>query len=421
MSPNPLRSKQPLRYGWVVVAVSAIVNSLAWSVRSTFSVFYVALLGEFAWRRGEAALGYSLSWLLLLVFSPLAGWLYDRWGARLLVPAGGLLIGAALMLTGRVATLWEYYLAFGVLGGAGIACIQIPAAAIVSRWFVRSRGAAMGVISAGASASAIVFYPLNTYLIVVFGWRTALAIFGLLVAVVTIPLAAFLYRDPPEDVKGAGGETVDPTPRAAADWTLGRALRSAPFWAVFAMWGCGVIGYQIVTTHQVAHALERGFSAVTLGWVFGLGGACTVAGNVIGGVLSDRWGREWVFALGSVIGIAGIGCLGWLDGPEDLLLLLGYVAAGVGFGMRISLLAAIPADLFAGRHLGVILGAAQGGGGLGGFVGPFLGGWLFDVTGSYQIAFGVAALAIAASAVAAWVAAPRRARVPRRTPSRIGP
>jgi MFS family permease len=128
-----------------------------------------------------------------------------------------------------------------------------------------------------------------------------------------------------------------------------------------------------------------------------------------------------VFALGSAIGIAGIGCLGWLGGPEDLLLLLGYVAAGVGFGMRISLLAAIPTDLFAGRHLGVILGAAQGGGGLGGFIGPFLGGWLFDVAGSYQIAFAVAALAIAASAVAAWIAAPRRAQMARRVPSRIGP
>jgi MFS family permease len=268
----------------------------------------------------------------------------------------------------------------------------------------------MGVISAGASASAIIFYPLNTYLIVAFGWRAALAIFGLLVAVVTIPLAAFLYRDPPANVTRPVLETVDPTPPAAADWTLGRALRSASFWAAFAMWGFGVIGYQIVTTHQVAHALERGFSAVALGWMFGLGGACTVAGNVIGGALSDRWGRGCVFALGSAIGIAGIACLGWLDGPEDLLLLLGYVAAGAGFGMRISLLAAIPADLFAGRHLGVILGAAQGGGGLGGFIGPFLGGWLFDVTGSYRIAFAVAALAIAASAVAAWIAAPRRAR-----------
>ena len=170
-SPNPPGREASPPYRWVVVGVSATVNSLAWSVRSTFAAFYVALLGEFAWRRGEAAVGYSLSWLLLIVFSPLAGWLYDRWGARLLVPAGGLLLGLALVLTGRVTTLWQYYLAFGVLGGAGIACIQIPAAAIVGRWFVRSRGAAMGSISAGASASAIVFYPLNTYLIVALGWR----------------------------------------------------------------------------------------------------------------------------------------------------------------------------------------------------------------------------------------------------------
>jgi predicted MFS family arabinose efflux permease len=251
----------PPGYGWVVVGVSATVNSLAWSVRSTFAAFYVALLGEFVWGRGEAALGDSLSWLLLLVFAP-------------------------------VTTLWQYYLTLGVLGGAGIACIQIPAAAIVSRWFVRSRGAAMGVISAGASASAIVFYPLNTYLILVFGWRTALAIFGLLVAVVTIPLAALLYREPPENSDRGGERNAARTPEVG-DWTLGMARRTVPFWAVFSMWAFGVIGYQIVTTHQVAHALDRGFDAVTLGWMFGLGGACTVAGNVVGGALSDRWGRGW--------------------------------------------------------------------------------------------------------------------------------
>jgi len=421
MSPRPVWRKWGSRYGWVVVSVSAIVNLLAWSVRSTFSVFYVALLGEFAWRRGEAALGYSLSWLLLLVFSPLAGWLYDRWGARLLVPAGGLLLGIALALTGRVTTLWQYYAAFGVLGGAGIACIQIPAAAIVGRWFVRSRGVAMGIISGGASASAIIFYPLNTYLILTFGWRTGLAIFGLVVAIVSIPLAASLYRDAPDDGEGQREVPIHQMPDTSGDWTLGMALRSVRFWAVFAMWGFGVIGYQIITTHQVAHGLDRGFSAATLGWMFGLGGACTVAGNVVGGLLSDRWGRGRVFALGSAIGIAGIGSLSRLNGPEDFVLLAGYVVAGVGFGMRISLLAAIPTDLFAGRHLGVILGVAQGGGGLGGFIGPFLGGWLFDVTGSYQIAFAVSALAIAASAVAAWVAAPRQAQGARRVTSRIGP
>jgi len=173
------------------------------------------------------------------------------------------------------------------------------------------------------------------------------------------------------------------------------------------MWALGVVGYQIVTTHQVAHAVDRGYSPVMLGWVFGLGGVCTVVGNLLGGALSDRWGRERVFALGSLIGITGIAALARLDGPDEFLLLAVYAISGVGFGMRIALLATIPADIFAGRHFGAILGAAHGGGGLGGFIGPFLAGWLFDITGNYQLAFAVAAASIAAAAVAAWVAVVR--------------
>jgi MFS family permease len=397
----------PRSYAWVVVGVSATVNSLAWSVRSTFALFYVALLGEFGWRRGEAALGYSLSWLLLLVFSPLFGRLSDRWGARLVVPIGGGLLAAALVLTGQANTLWQYYASFGVLGAAGIAAIQTPAAALVNRWFLQSRGAALGVVAAGASASAIVFYPLNAWLIVTFGWRTALVIFGVLVGLVTVPLAALVYRDPPASIDSDRGARAPRVEATTDEWTFGTALRSVAFWAVFVMWGLGVVGYQIVTTHQVAHAVDHGFSPVTVGWVFSLGGACTVAGNLLGGALSDRWGREKVFALGSLIGIAGIAALALLGGPHDLALLVLYAVSGVGFGMRIALLAAIPGDIFRGRHFGAILGAAHGGGGVGGFIGPFLAGWLFDVTGNYQLAFLTAAASIGAAAVAAWIAVVR--------------
>jgi MFS family permease len=394
-------------YGWVVVGVSATVNSLAWSVRSTFALFYAALLAEFGWRRGDAALGYSLSWLLLLLFSPLCGRLSDRWGARVVVPFGGLLVAAALVLTGRANTLWQYYVTFGVLGGAGIAGLQTPATALVNRWFVRARGTAMGVVSAGASASVIIFYPLNAWLIVACGWRTAFAVFGVVIALITVPLSAFFYRDPPDHGNDQGGASPGLAERTTVDWTLGMALRTTPFWAVFTMWVLGVVGYQIVITHQVAHAVDRGYNPVTLGWVFGLGGVCTVVGNVLGGALSDRWGRERVFALGSIIGIIGIGALARLDGPDDVLLLVVYAISGVGFGMRIAVLAAIPADIFAGSHFGAILGAAHGGGGVGGFMGPFLAGWLFDITGNYQLAFAAAATSIAAAAVAAWVAVVR--------------
>ena len=413
-------------YGWVIVGVSALANAMAWSVRSTFALFYVALLDEFGWQRGEAAVGYALSWLLMLMFGPLAGRLYDRWGPRVVVPMGGLLLGVALVLTSRVQSLWQYYVSFGVLGAAGIACIMIPAIAVISRWFNQSRGMALGIISAGSSSSAVLFYPLNAWLIATLGWRNAMAVYGCIVMVGIAPLAACLYRRHPADVNTAPdgkpmAETLVTPPNLKAgnwdakEWTLTEALRTVPLWAVFIMWGLGVIGYQIMTTHQVAHGLGQGFDPTLLAWVFGLAGIFTTAGNVLGGALSDRWGREWVFSFGSLIGVIGIGCFSTITGSQDMIKLIFYAVAGMGFGMRISLLAAIPADLFHGKHFGSILGFVNGGGGVGGFIGPFLAGYLFDITGNYDIAFTVSALTIAASAVAAWIAGPRRGRLVQRS------
>ena len=297
---------------------------------------------------------------------------------------------------------------------------MMPAAAVISHWFIRSRGAAMGIISAGSSLSAFLFYPLNAWLIASFGWRHALDVFGLIILLGVGPLGALLYRRHPADVgvvpygmqlpaREPEGH-VQPTATRTRELTLAAALRTYQLWAVFAMWGLGVIGYQIMTTHQVAHALGQGFAPGTIAWAFGLSGIFTAIGNLIGGVLSDRWSREWVFSLGSGIGVVGIWCFSALTGPDDLMLLLIYTVSGLGFGMRISLLTAIPADLFAGRHFGAILGFTNGGGGLGGFIGPFLAGSLFDSTGDYQVAFAVSALAIIGSAVAVWVAGPRNAQ-----------
>jgi len=407
-----VRGTPGLYYGWVIVGASAVANMLAWSVRSTFALFYVALIQEFGWRRGEAALGYSLSWLFILVFGPLAGRVYDRFGARIVVSIGGVLLGTALAATAHVDALWQYCFTFGVLGAAGIAAVMMPAAAVIPHWFVGRRGTAMGIISAGSSMSAVVFYPLNAWLIEWLGWRSALEVYGLIIVLGISPTAALLYRRAPAELPAR--EKASPLPATlatekAGTWTLRRALGTRPFWAVFAMWGLGVIGYQIMTTHQVAHALDRGLNASTVAWAFGLAGLFTTVGNLIGGALSDRRSREWVFIVGSMIAILGIGAFAALDGPDDIALLLLYVACGAGFGMRISQLTTIPADLFHGPAFGAILGLANGGGGLGGVIGPFVGGYLFDLTGDYRASFALSALAIAGATAAAWIAAPRNA------------
>lgn len=395
-------------YGWVIVGVSTAVNALAWGSRASFALFYVAILAEFGWGRGATALGYSLSWLCFVVFAPVAGWLHDRWGARKVVTIGGLVLGLALALTGQVTSLTRFYLYFGVLGAAGIACILIPSTTIVTRWFVRSRGTAMGVLSAGTPVGTVAFYPVNAWLIATLGWRTALVAFGCIVAAATISLAV-LYRAPQSGEEpsagGAATKVAHGEPAAGEEWTVRRSLRSSRLWAAFTMTALGVIGYQIMATHQVAHAVDRGLPQATVVWLFSLGAGCMMAGNLLGGWLSDQVGRGWVFVVGTVVAIAGIACLAVMRGPQDLPLLLLYTVSGFGFGMRIAQLSAIPADAFAGPNLGTILGVVQAGGGLGGAIGPVLGGWLFDVTGNYQLAFAAASLAVAGSAVAAWIAA----------------
>jgi MFS family permease len=402
-----------------VVAVSTAVNALAWGARSTFALFYVAMLEEFAWGRGPTALGYSLSWLGFVAFAPVAGWLSDRWGTRTVVTGGGVLLGVALALTGQVTSLAQFYLCFGVLAAAGIAGMLIPSTTIVTRWFVRSRGTAMGVLSAGGPGSAVVFYPLNAWLIATLGWRRALLAFGGIVAVAAVALT-LLYREPPTSGDRAGGsadtEPARGTRVTGEAWTLRRALGSVRLWAAFTMTALGVIGFQIMATHQVAHAVARGFLQSTVVWLFAFGAGCMLAGNLLGGWLSDRVGRGWVFVLGTLVAILGIGCLAVIRGPQDLVLLVLYTVSGFGFGMRIAQLSTIPADVFAGPHLGAILGVVQSGGGLGGAIGPFLGGWLFDVTGSYRLAFLAACVAVAGSAVAAWFAARPTASASRAQP-----
>jgi OFA family oxalate/formate antiporter-like MFS transporter len=127
----------------------------------------------------------------------------------------------------------------------------------------------------------------------------------------------------------------------------------------------------------------------------------------LGGMLSDRWGRQIVFFAGSLLGVIAIAALATVRGPEDVWKLhLFALALGIGFGARISLLSAIPADAFGGARFGLILGLLGAGSGLGGFIGPLLGGLLFDLSGSYVVAFSVAGGAVLLSGLAAWFARP---------------
>jgi MFS family permease len=196
------------------------------------------------------------------------------------------------------------------------------------------------------------------------------------------------------------------------DWTLGRALRTTRFWWIATGYFCGLFVWYAVQVHQTKYLIEIGFSRSTAAWALGVVSLVAVPGQIALGHLSDRVGREWVWMIGN--GGFVLCCLALIqlrDHPTTVLLYLMVVAQGTfGYGLT-SVMGAIPAEIFEGRHFGSIFGTAMVAAILGGAAGPWLAGSLHDHFGNYAPAFWVSIVLSLVSATAIWLAAPRKVRL----------
>jgi MFS family permease len=203
---------------------------------------------------------------------------------------------------------------------------------------------------------------------------------------------------------------VDPA-WAAADWTLSKAVRTAPFWlcclATFSLWG---INQNILLTHQVAFAIDMGYSKLYASAVLSLFGL-TFAFGSLGSLISDRIGREVTILLATIVGISGMIVLMFIqDASQPWMLYYFSISLGIANGLCAPTIAAAVTDIFQGPRVGPILGAVWFAFAVGGAIGPWLGGWLFEMTGNYFLAFLVATVLFGVAGVAIWLAAPRKVR-----------
>jgi MFS family permease len=198
---------------------------------------------------------------------------------------------------------------------------------------------------------------------------------------------------------------------AAVDWTLGRAARTARFWWIAIGYFCGLFAWYAVQVHQTKYLTEIGFSPSDAAWALGFVSLAGIPGQIALGWLSDRIGREWVWSAGSVgFAICYAALLLLAATPTMTLLYVMVVAQGMlGYGLT-SVVGAIPAEIFQGRHYGSIFGTLMLSSIAGGAVGPWLTGVLYDHTGSYTLAFWISIGCSVISAVAIWLAAPRKVR-----------
>lgn len=421
------RKKSRLFYGWVILAVTIVTMIVAYGIRHSFSVFFPPILDEFGWQRGSTAFMFSLSILVYGLVAPVAGSVVDRWNPRRVMPLGALLLALATAGCALAKELWHFYLLFGLLVPAGNALTGWPALApALANWFSSRRGMVMGIATVGSGLSFTMGVFTN-YIISLVGWRWTFVVLACLVGGIVIPLILLLFYGRPEH-KGLTAYGIESAPAesteepfhvsaekdpAATDWTLSRALRDHRLWMLILSlmfnWG---IGSYTVMAHQVRFAEDVGYSNSLAASVFGLSGIFVALG-MVSGFIGDWLGRERTLTLATLSSVTSMLILISVhDNSQPWILYVYGLLFGFGAGLASPVIAAATADIFYGRHFGVVYGFVIAGMGIGGAIGPWLGGFTHDISGSYFSAFIVCMVAYCASCLCLWIAAPRKARKP---------
>lgn len=401
---------------------------LAYATRSSFSIFYVAILDEYGWTRAETAGIFSLSLIVYGVGGIVSGLLLDKLGPRKLFPLAATLIALGSLWCSQATQIWEFYVAFGLIVGFGQCSLgYVPTMTIVNHWFVRFRGLAAGIALFGLSLSFLLS-PLTQYLRETVGWRTAFIIFGSAVFFVVVPLTALFMRHRPQDMgllPDGAEQAVDDEAKSdnkheasivdrewvSVEWTLPRAFKTYRLWLLLGVAFMMGIMVNFPQVHQVAYITDIGYSsmlAVTTFTIFGLLNGI----GPLGGLISDRIGRETCATLGATsIVISMVTALLIRGAGVEWAWYISSICYGFGIGLLAPTLPSTYGDLFAGKNLGIIIGFINMGFGVGGAVGPYIAGYIYDVGGNYTLAF-IMVLAVAFIQVALiWLAGPRKVRL----------
>ena len=363
--------------------------------------YYDFMVREFGWSRAQVTSGNAISKLLIgPLFGFAAGWIVDRFGPRRLMMAGIIMAGGALIGLAHMTALWMFYL-FYIFNAIGYVCGgPLPNQVLLSRWFDKARGKAMGFAYLGIGIGGYLVLKLSPRLVEAFSWRGALQVLGILIIVLALPLAYFV-RDEPDDVR-----TAHPPPGAAAVTPIGGLFRAPAFYllAIGSMCSIGAVG----GTNQhlkLFLSLDMNFSQDAAATVASTVLACSIAGRLLMGWLADRVPRKHVMILIYVL-IAGSIPLLFLADSRGAMYAFAIIF-GLGLGGEYMIIPLMAAELFGVRVLGRLLGVILTADGVAEATAPMLIGYLRDTTGSYRTGF-IVLIGIAIVGTIAIACLPRR-------------
>ncbi len=395
-------------WGWYIALVAASASFVTGGIYGTgFGVFFKPMAQDLGLTRTMVAGGSTLRTLLSTAAMPIIGPMVDKYGPRMIMTIAASTAVVFTMLMGQVRNAFEFYLVFAIVGpllAAGMGDLVTNTS--VSKWFVRHRGRALAISTSGLSAGIAIVTPFNEFIISNWGWRTAWVVSGFIVAFfVLVPTTIFMRRRPEdmgllpdgepmpvESNTGSSGSTTMRTAKPAAleeVFTLKEALHMPALWLIIASTDLAGMAISGIGFHQVPYVTDIGFSPAIAASMITVWGMFAFSAKLIFGFLSERYHVRYLMIISCLGGAVGIVIL--MNAPSlGLLGIYGYaVVNGFFRGGYPVLMPLIWANYFGRTFLGTIRGVVAPFSLIASAGGPLLAGYLFDVTESYYLAFGI--------------------------------
>ena len=403
-------------YGWIIVAAGYVVQALNGGLLfHAFSAYVLPLQAEFGWNRTLLSSAFALLRMESGLLGPLQGWLIDRLGPRRVMTVGNALFAAGFLLFARIDSLTAFYVALGVMALGSSLGGFMPIAATVTRWFVRRRSVALGITLSGMGLGGLLV-PGVVWLIADQGWRFMATLSGILIAALAIPAAQFMRARPADyglrpdgdPAPAPGGDPAVAARRPEPEFTARQALRTRAFWLLSLVHASALLVVGSVLVHQIPHMVEGvGLSEARAGSGVGVLVVVVIVAQLSGGWLGDRvnkrlviFGAMWMHAAAMVI-------FAYAESYAGAVAFA--VLHGAAWGARGTLINSIRADYFGSASYATISGFSSLLIMVGMTSGPMFSGVVFDLTGSYRIAFlTLAGLAAVASLAALMARPPQR-------------
>ncbi len=403
----PAEQRHPNFLGWRVVAGGFVALLVAGGIGMfSFSVFVIPFEETFGWSR-TAVSGAAALWAVVFGFSgPLVGACVERYGARGTMLGGAAIAGLTYWLMALVSHLAAFYLLMAISGAGTAACTTVPVQTVVSHWFRRFRGRALGVALLGFGFGGLVTPPLANAIVVRFDWQTAFHVGAALMWLVVMPAIGWSIRTRPSDVGQFPDGLSLPDHESNlhhlhTGLTLRAAARTASFWQLFAIQSLFLFGSAALSLHFIAWADDQGIPSQRAANVLGLAVGMSIVSRILFGWLGDRWNPGRLLAA-TAASMAAAVALVILEGSHWGPTLGGFaVLYGLGMGGIGVLLPIVVGQCFGTRHFGRIMGAVLSGFAPGAILGPLAAGIVRDRSGSYEVALALCGAAFLLCALAA--------------------